>query len=188
MPELVGYALKNVSVTVNLAYNSLLIVNDMVDKLFRCFERDWEDSSSFVSVPLVYGSFSSTLVCREPIKFTCHPPWLCVDLPTNVLQSTNFFVEDASTASTKIKLLEIWDVDLRLGKAAKLIGEIGSSVQGRAKLTKETKLTIANSMVLPTLACSCEAWALQIRRGNWGYADENVKTDRDSEGGKAEIG
>ena len=52
------------------------------------------------------------------------------------------------------------EVEQRIGKASKMIGAIGSTVLGRNELTKDTKLRVANAMVIPTLTYGCEAWAL----------------------------
>ena len=55
------------------------------------------------------------------------------------------------------------DVEQRVGMASRMVVAIGSTVLGRKKLSKGTKLRVVNVMVIPTLTYGCEAWALQER-------------------------
>ena len=55
------------------------------------------------------------------------------------------------------------EVEQRIGMASRMVGAIGSTVPGRKKLTKGTKLRVVNATVIPMLTYMCEASALQVR-------------------------
>ena len=55
------------------------------------------------------------------------------------------------------------EIEQRVGMASRMVGAIGSTVLGRRELSKGTKLTVVNAMVMTTLTYGCEAWALQAR-------------------------
>ena len=54
-------------------------------------------------------------------------------------------------------------VEQRVGMASRMVGAIPSTVLGRKELSKGTKLIVVNAMVISTLMCGCEAWAMQAR-------------------------
>ena len=55
------------------------------------------------------------------------------------------------------------EVEQRIGMASRMVGAIESTMLGRKKLTKETKLRMVNATMIPMLTYWCKAWALQAR-------------------------
>ena len=55
------------------------------------------------------------------------------------------------------------EIEKRIGAASKAIGALRKEVLERRELSKDTKMRVFNTVIIPTLTYGCETWTLQKR-------------------------
>ena len=58
------------------------------------------------------------------------------------------------------------EVEARIASATRMVGGMSERVLKRRELSKRTKLTVVNAMMVPSLLYGCEVWSLtkQLQR------------------------